>query len=479
MVTGSLAELLTERAAKQPGQLGYRYFSGAAGGEARITYGELDARARRIALALRREGVQRERVLLFGTTGLDFIASFFGILYAGAVAVPLSPPRPSKASRLKAIVRDARPKVGIWLSLPGSRVSQITEQLSDFGHLPVIAIEELEADSSGNEELEPSMPESLALLQYTSGSTGRPKGVCISNENLIHNASLVAKAMGFDAESVGVNWLPLYHDMGLMSGVVAPLFGGRPATLLSPNGFLAQPLTWFEAITRYKATISGGPNFAYELCYEKIASEQCHEVDLSSWQVAFCGAEVVRPETIERFATRFEPYGFRRRSFFPCYGLAEATLLVSGGPIEEPPVVIEVKREGLEQRRAIGTPPGEDSTRLVSSGCPVDGQRVIIVDPESGIQCSDGQIGEVCISGRSVSRGYWNNPEETNRTFCERICLEQPERFLRSGDLGFQYDGNLFVVGRLKDVIIIRGLNHYAEDVEALHWLEGRWLHFQ
>jgi acyl-CoA synthetase (AMP-forming)/AMP-acid ligase II len=204
-------------------------------------------------------------------------------------------------------------------------VSQITEQVSDFGHLPVIAIEELEADSSGNEELEPSVPASLALLQYTSGSTGRPKGVCISNENLIHNASLVAKAMGFDAESVGVNWLPLYHDMGLMSGVVAPL---SPATLLSPNGFLAQPLTWFEAITRYKAR-------------------------------------------------------------------------------------------------------------------------------------------ELCISGCSVSRGYWNNAEETNRTFCERICLEQPERFLRSSDLGFQYDGNLFVVGRLKDVIITRGLNHYAEDVEA------------
>jgi acyl-CoA synthetase (AMP-forming)/AMP-acid ligase II len=165
--------------------------------------------------------------------------------------------------------------------------------------------------------------------------------------------------------------------MGLMSGVVAPLFGGGPTTLLSPTGFLAQPLSWLEAISRYKATISGGPNFAYELCCEKITSEQCHEVDLSSWQVAFCGAEFVRPETLERFATRFEPYGFRRRSFFPCSGLAEATLLVSGGPMQEPPVVIEVKREGLEQRRAIGTSPGEDSTRLVSSGCPVEGQRVI------------------------------------------------------------------------------------------------------
>src|SRR6266403_1985764 len=209
MVTGSLAELLRERAGKEPTQIGYRFFGGATGGEVCITYGELDARARRIALALRRQGVQGERVLLFGTTGLDFIASFFGILYAGAVAVPLIPPRPSKVSRLEAIVRDAKPKVGIWLSPSSSSVSQITEQVPDLGGLRLIAIEELEAESSGIDELEPSTPESVALLQYTSGSTGRPKGVCISDENLIHNATLIAKAMGLNAETVGVNWLPL------------------------------------------------------------------------------------------------------------------------------------------------------------------------------------------------------------------------------------------------------------------------------
>ena len=282
---GSLAELLRERAAEKPNQIGYRFFGGATGGEVCITYGELDARARRIAFALRGEGVQGERVLLFGTTGLDFIASFFGILYAGGVVVPLNPPRPSKASRLEAIVRDAKPKVGIWLSQLGTRISQITEQASDLGGLRLVGIEELEAEGIGISELAAIRPESLALLQYTSGSTGRPKGVCITHENLIHNASLVAKAMGLNAKSAGVNWLPLYHDMGLMSGLIAPMFAGYPVTLLSPNGFLAQPLSWFGAISRYKATTSGGPNFAYELCCEKITDEQCQEVDLSSWQV--------------------------------------------------------------------------------------------------------------------------------------------------------------------------------------------------
>jgi natural product biosynthesis luciferase-like monooxygenase protein len=462
---GSLAELLRERAAEKPNQIGYRFFGGATGGEVCITYGELDARARRVAFALCDEGVQGERVLLFGTTGLDFIVSFFGILYAGGVAVPLSPPRPSKASRVQAIVRDAKPKLGIWLAPSGSGISQIKE--SDLGGLRLRTIEELEAGKSGSQELEPSMSESLALLQYTSGSTGRPKGVCISHENLIHNATSIAKAARLNPESVSVNWLPLYHDMGLMSAVVAPFFVGYPVTLLSPNSFLTKPLSWLETMSRQKATFSGGPNFAYELCCEKITDEQCQELELSSWQVAFCGAEVVRSETVERFVTRFEPYGFRRQSFFPCYGLAEATLMVSGGPAAQAPRVIEVKRGGLERRRAIGTAPGEDGTRLVSCGCPVDGQTVVIVEPASGVQCSDGQIGEVWISGRSVSRGYWNNPEETSRTFCERICGEQPERFLKSGDLGFLHEGNLFVVGRLKDLIIIRGVNHYAEDIEA------------
>jgi acyl-CoA synthetase (AMP-forming)/AMP-acid ligase II len=381
MKKASLTELLVLRAAKQPRQLAYRFFDGSVESEGGITYDELDARARRIASGLRREGVKGERVLLFGTTGLDFVASFFGILYAGAVAVPLSPPRPSKAFRLKAIVRDAEAKLGILLSPPSSHVSQITEQTPDLGDLRLRTIGELETETSGKEDPELSTPENLALLQYTSSSTGRPKGVCISYENLIHNASLIAKVLRLNAETVAVNWLPLYHDMGLMSGVVAPLFAGYPVTLLSPNGFLARPLSWFEAINQYRATVSGGPNFAYELCCEKIASEACQEVNLSSWQAAFCGSEVVRPETLERFATRFEPYGFRRRALFPCYGLAEATLIVSGGPIEDPPVVIDIKREDLELRRAVCTSPGEHSTRVVSSGCPVDGQKVTIIAP--------------------------------------------------------------------------------------------------
>ena len=310
--------------------------------------------------------------------------------------------------------------------------------------------------------------QSIACLQYTSGSTASPKGVVLSHANLLHNSAIIQESFGHSADSRGVIWVPPYHDMGLIGGVLQPLYVGFPVTLMSPTAFLQRPMRWLEAVARYGATTSGGPNFAYQLCVDKTTLTQRAGLDLSTWTVAFNGAEVVHHETLEKFAQAFEAFGFRRSAFYPCYGLAEATLMVSGGDLSSEPVLIDVDPSGIESHRVVTrSSPQEGPVRtLASSGRPRDGQTVRIVDPQTCQPCAPDEIGEIWVAGDSVASGYWGNEQQTAQAFNGTLTDDNQSPYLQTGDLGFLHGGELFVTGRLKDLLVIRGANHYPQDIE-------------
>jgi natural product biosynthesis luciferase-like monooxygenase protein/FkbM family methyltransferase len=453
----SLVHLLRGRAEVRPERLAYTFLKNGEAEDGEIRVGDLDARARALGAALQELGGAGERVLLLFPPGLDFIAGFFGCLYAGAVAVPAYPPSLSRAQpRLRAIARDARPAVVLapgHLAVKREAIVAQVPELAAARWLDADAVESACADRW--REVSPG-PDTLAFLQYTSGSTADPKGVMVSHGNLLHNEEMIRRAFDQSEQSVIVGWLPLYHDMGLIGNVLQPLWVDAPCILMSPASFLQRPVRWLRAISRYRGTTSGGPNFAYDLCVRKISPEEREGLDLSSWEVAFNGAEPVRAATLDRFAEAFAPSGFRREAFYPCYGLAEGTLFVSGGATG----------------RASPVAPAPDSGRpLVGCGHAWLDQRIAIVEPkpepESGIELPPGQVGEIWVAGPSVAGGYWERDEETRRTFQARLAGNPAgPSFLRTGDLGFLADGELFISGRLKDLIILRGRNLYPQDVE-------------
>ena len=431
-----------------------------------MTYGELERRSRALAAKLQSLGLEKERALLLFPPGLDFVTGFFGCLCAGTIAVPAYPPHARRIhSRLVSIFRDSRPKAVVTTSEIRTKSLSMVAQMAELGQVEWIAVDELE-DGLADAWKPPILDgESLAFLQYTSGSTSSPKGVMVSHGNLLHNERMIAEAFDQTEASVVAGWLPLYHDMGLIGNVLQPLYLGAPSILMSPVAFLQNPLRWLAAISHYRATTSGGPNFAYELCVRKITDEQKAQLDLSSWRVAFNGAEPVRPETLDRFAAAFASCGFRREAFYPCYGLAEATLFAAGGHLGALPAVRAFAPAGLEQGLAEAAAAGR---ALVGCGGTWLDQRIAVVNLETSRCCTPGQVGEIWIAGPSVAQGYWNRPEATERDFRARLADEPAAGpFLRTGDLGFaDVDGELFVTGRLKDLIILRGRNHYPQDVE-------------
>jgi amino acid adenylation domain-containing protein len=432
----TLAGLLKARAAESPDREAYVFLAEGEIEAERLTWGELDVRARAIAWALRQSVPPGERALLLYPPGLDFVPAFFGCLYAGVVAVPAYPPRLNdrSQSRLRAIAADAAPRAALT-------TKSIAERVPELPGVRWIATDGL--NGTAPELVDPD-PEAVAFLQYTSGSTSTPKGVMVTHANLVHNERMIGQAFAMDEASVVVGWLPLYHDMGLIGNVLQPLHARARCVLMSPVAFLQRPRRWLEAIHRYRGTTSGGPNFAYELCVRKIPPAEREGLDLSSWRVAFNGAEPVRAHTLEAFAEAFAPSGFRASSFYPCYGLAEATLFVSGGDPGRAPRVEEGR---------------------VSSGHAWDAQRIAIVHPDTREELPRGSEGEVWIAGPSVAAGYWGNPEATERDFRARLGSGGGP-FLRTGDLGILHGGELFVTGRIKDLIILRGRNHYPQDVE-------------
>lgn len=435
--------------------------------ESHLTYGELDRTARAIAARLQQWQVRGERAILLYPPGLDYIAALFGCLYAGAIAVPLYPPRPNRSlERIASIVRDTGATIGLATPTILANRERWETEIPSLKALRWLTLEEIPHDLACQWQDPQITPDTLAYLQYTSGSTGTPKGVMLTHRNLLDNCALIQQFFEDTPHSQGVCWLPPYHDMGAIGGILQPIYVGANTVLMSPLAFLQRPFRWLQAISRYQATTSGAPNFAYELCLRRIDAQQRKTLDLSSWQVAFNGAEPIRSETLDAFTEAFAPCGFRREAFYPCYGLAEATLLVSGGSKGRSPVVCTLEKAALQNHQAIVANAESTATvTLVSCGRTAADRHLAIVDPQSGEVCASDRIGEIWVSGASIARGYWNQPKEQEQTF-QVYLNDLPTSFLRTGDLGFLKDGELFITGRLKDAIVIRGRNYYPHDIE-------------
>ncbi|WP_414582659.1 amino acid adenylation domain-containing protein [Scytonema sp. PCC 10023] len=464
----TVVELLRLRSFTHPNRDAFTFLLDGETKQATLTYQQLDQLSRRIAVQLQARGLTGERALLLYPPGLDYLAAFFGCLYAGVIAVPAYPPRNQRNTpRIQAIEKDAQAAIALTTTAILSTVQSLLTQKTDLTSLQWLTTDNL---AQGTEDTwqQPSIDkDTLAFLQYTSGSTGTPKGVMLSHGNLLHNAAVTYQYMGHSSSSQFVSWLPAYHDMGLIGGILQPLYGGFPCTLMPPASFLQSPYRWLKAISDYKGTTSGGPNFAYELCVQKITPEQRSTLDLSSWSVAFNGAEPIRHETLERFALSFAECGFCPEAFYPCYGMAEATLMVSGSVKANVPITKIVQKTALEQNRVIDIQPDDsDCQSLVSCGRTLSDQQIIIVNPETLTACPPDEVGEIWVSGPSVGQGYWNRLEETQQTFHACVTDGGSEKFLRTGDLGFLDNGELFITGRAKDLIIIRGRNLYPQDIE-------------
>jgi acyl-CoA synthetase (AMP-forming)/AMP-acid ligase II len=468
LVVGStLVALLRQRAQEQPAQKLYTFLCDGEE-EAALTYAELDHRACALAARLQSSGARGERALLLYPSGLDYIIAFFGCLYAGAVAIPAYPPRQNRNSmRLQAIIADAQAKFILTTSSVFSSARRLLSELQGLSRLQWLITDQAEGHTADDWKDPAITEETLAFLQYTSGSTSAPKGVMLNHGNLLHNLSVIKFGIQGSSESTFVIWLPLHHDFGMIAGILEPLYLGSSVTLISPAAFLQRPFCWLQAMSRYRGKVSGAPNFAYDLCVRKIGPAQRAELDLSHWEVALNGAEPVRAETLERFCETFAPCGFRPQTLYPGYGLAEATLLVSGGRKDQMPVVKTFQSEALTDNRAIQIDEGEaGGSRLVGCGGNLPGQRIAIVKPDLRTECLPGEIGEIWVSGPSVAQGYWQRPLETEQTFRTYLAQTNEGPFLRTGDLGFMQDGELFVTGRIKDLIIIDGQNYYPQDLE-------------
>jgi len=468
----SIVDILRGRAEEQPNQLAYRYLVDGEYEEVSMSYEDLDRKARTIAAILQFSAKEGDRALLIFPPGLDFIVAFFGCLYAKILAVPVYPPHPARLeknlSNIFRIVDDANPIIALLTSSLCDVIKSRKEIADEFGKIKLLSTDNDDINDWANKWKQPVIEKNdLAFLQYTSGSTSVPRGVMISHGNLVHNLGLIEKCFGQSSESRAVIWLPPYHDMGLIGGILQPLYTGYPATLLSHMMFLQRPIRWLQAISRFHATTSGGPNFAYDLCIRKIKPEQREQLDLSRWEVAFNGAEPVYNKTLDQFAEYFIPCGFRREAFLPCYGLAEATLMVAGGPKGRTPVTKNLMNSGLEQNQIIISSEKNNDTRtLVSCGRKISDQQIRIVNVETKALCPSNHIGEIWVSGPSVAKGYWNKPLETELTFNARLSNSDEGPFLRTGDLGFLHEGELYITGRLKNLIISDGKNHYSHDIE-------------
>jgi acyl-CoA synthetase (AMP-forming)/AMP-acid ligase II len=396
-----------------------------------------------------------DRVILALNPGLDYIAALYGLMRLGAIPVPCFPPlRPKDSDRFVAIARNCSPKAIVIDSAYGEQTSAIGDRLELDGLDPDIVYPEHVARTANAVNPVPISPTDIALIQYTSGSTGAPKGVCLTHDNLVSNCQALDRSMGHDPDRVGLSWLPPYHDMGLMGTIILSMYQGWPLVLMSPMHFVQQPRRWLEAITEYGVSITVGPNFSLDLCVDSLTDDEIDGLDLSTVRELYCGAEPVSADTLARFEQRFAAIGFDGRAIIPCYGLAEATLFVSG------------KSERSAYRTAHG--PDEDGVERVVVSCgPIDSEHAArIVDPNDLRTVDDDRVGEIWISGRSVAAGYHNHPELTGKVFRARIAGEDGE-YLRTGDLGFIRSGELFVTGRIKDLIIVGGRNIYPQDVEA------------
>ncbi|WP_404483990.1 non-ribosomal peptide synthetase [Pseudomonas sp. HT11] len=453
----TLVQSLQRRAAQTPDQVALRFLADSAEQNVVLSYRDLDQRARAIAAALQANAALGERAVLLFPSGPDYVAAFFGCLYAGVIAVPAYPPESTRRhhqERLLSIISDAEPRLLLTIASLGDGLAQIENAP------PVLSVDTLDAQLA-ERWVEPELhADDIAFLQYTSGSTALPKGVQVSHGNLVANEVLIRRGFGIDLnpDDVIVSWLPLYHDMGLIGGLLQPIFSGVPCVLMSPAYFLGRPLRWLEAISEYRGTISGGPDFAYRLCSERVSESALERLDLSTWRVAYSGSEPIRLDTLERFAEKFATCGFTPNNFFASYGLAEATLFVAGGTRGHGIPALRLDEQALAANRA---EPGQGSA-IMSCGTSQPEHAVLIADPHTLSELPDNHVGELWASGPSIAHGYWRNPQASAKTFVQHAG----RTWLRTGDLGFIREGQVYITGRLKDLLIVRGHNLYPQDIE-------------
>ncbi|MGL5079194.1 MAG: fatty acyl-AMP ligase, partial [Waterburya sp.] len=478
----TIVDVLLNRSVHQPNQIAYTFLADGENESGSCTYQELDLQARAIAVQLLTKVKPGDRALLVYpyTAGLEFIAGFLGCLYAGVIAVTDYPRQHIKSlTQYQDRIVDCQAAIALTTQEFADRVKGLLITNPSLAlklkALPWIASDRVNLDLASQWQKPEITSDTLAYLQYTSGSTGQPKGVMITHGNILHNSEVIYQSFGHHPQTRILMWLPMFHDMGLIGGVMQPLYTGLPAVLMSPIALAQKPFLWLQAISKYKITTSGGPNFAYDLLCQKVTDEQRTSLDLSHWQVAFSGAEPVRAETLAKFAELYKPCGFRKEAFYPCYGMAEATLFITGGNAEKSPTVSHVDKTALTEDLVVAIASDHPNSKaVVSCGYTWLGDEIIIVDPENKIECaSDGasapstkRVGEIWAAGKGIGVGYWQREEQTQNTFQATLTDNSNKTYLRTGDLGFIKDGELYITGRIKDMMILWGRNHYPQHIE-------------
>jgi acyl-CoA synthetase (AMP-forming)/AMP-acid ligase II len=462
----SLVTLLAKHAETQPDERAYIFLSDRGAEEAVLTFRGLYEAAQALAVRLTRMTRPGDRALLVFPSGLEFLVAFFGCQIARVIAVPMMLPRRQSARDASGgIIANCEPAIA--LTNPALAIRTDLQARFAREQIPWLSVD-LTHLEPGTADLPPPDPQDIAFLQYTSGSTSDPKGVAVSHANLLANLEMIRVSLGTTRQSTYVNWVPLYHDMGLILNALEAFYVGASCVLMAPNAFMQRPLNWLRAIHHYRAEVACSPNFGFDLCVSRYRADQMHDVDLSSWKVALNGAEPVHAETIKRFSENFVSHGFDPGAVFPAYGMAEATLLIAGGQRGAGHVTQAVSRSGLQAHAVRAPLDATDIQTLVGCGRALLNERIAIVEPESSVRLPAGQVGEVWASGPNIARSYWRNAEATKIGLNAAIAGEDDgTNWLRTGDLGFLDEtGELFITGRIKDLVIIRGINHYPQDIE-------------
>jgi acyl-CoA synthetase (AMP-forming)/AMP-acid ligase II len=468
LAVDTIIESLQYRAESQPHQTAYTFLKDGDVETGHLTYLALAQQAQAIAATLQALNATGQCAILLYPSGLEFISAFLGCLLAGVIAIPANPPRRiEKISKLEAMLQDSQ--TGYVLTTAafiGTLKPRLDKQ--DFcRQLNWIATDRLEVAQAKDWHPRKTALDDIAFLQYTSGSTGLPKGVMVTHNNLLQNHRALEQSCTHADTETFVNWLPLFHDMGLIGNVLLSLTVGKPCIFMPPVSFIQKPIRWLQAVSRYKGVMSGGPNFAFDLICNYVTPEQRTGLDLSEWRLAFCGAEPIRAATVEQTIRLFGPCGFRPEAFYPCYGMAEGTLFLAGGDRPSPPTIRYVDAFALEKNQVVLTRQDTPQSRAVMGcGHPWLDTKIVIVNPTTLTRCSETQVGEIWVSGETVAKGYLNRPDETAQAFCAYISESSDGPYLRTGDLGFLQAGELFITGRLKEIMIFSGLNRYPQNIE-------------
>ncbi|MEB3269174.1 MAG: fatty acyl-AMP ligase, partial [Leptolyngbya sp.] len=466
----TLVDLLRHRAQHQPDQLAYQFLEDGKKEAAAYTHQALDQQARAIAALLQQSEAKGERALLLYPQGVEVMAAFCGCLYAGVIAIPVPPPDAGRMKRalprLREIVKDAAASYVLSTQRIIELFQESDVEFPEFDTMTWIDTEQVDL-SLADQWQDPQVDKDvLAYLQYTSGSTSVPKGVMLSHYNLMHHSAYLQRACSYTPDGATVTWMPYFHDYGLVEGLIQPLYTGVPCYIMSPLAFVKRPQRWLEAISKYGATHSQAPNFAYDQCVRRVKPAKREGLDLSRWKAAGNAAEPINPRVMREFAEAYAPHGFQWTTFAPAYGLAEATLLVSSKPVGTEPVILPINADALEQGKVALATAGESCRDTVSCGQLVCETEVVIANPDTYVRCQPDEVGEIWVADPGVAAGYWKRPEVSRETFGARLAGESGGPYLRTGDLGFLREGELYITGRIKDLIIIRGTNHYPQDIE-------------